>query len=365
MTRSSIPFLSAAAVAAICLSVSSASAQTNVPTAPVPAPNAAAGQAPPTPTEAAPLPTSVPPAPATTPSAPAPSLTAPAFPKPAPANFTATSPTTAEVNAFLEANWGYDSNRVWQVQAILKTPVEGVSRVIVLVAEKASQQKPFALVFYTLPDGKHLITGNALVAFGTNPFAAARAELQQKADGPFRGSASKDLEVVEFTDFQDTNWKVAQANVDKLAQDFPQAHIVFQNEPIASIHPEALKAAEYGACVAKLGGNSAFFKFASAVYEAQAGLGTPDGATMTLNSAAAAAGMLPKKIATCAASPQTQATVADSMKLGLSLGISAESTFMINGRAVPTNAPYDVLKRIVEFQAKLDGVSLIQPAPTK
>ena len=54
---------------------------------------------------------------------PAPGPTAaPVFPKPNPANFTATSPTKEVVDAFLQANWGYDENRMWQVQAILKTP---------------------------------------------------------------------------------------------------------------------------------------------------------------------------------------------------------------------------------------------------
>ena len=29
---------------------------------------------------------------------------------------------------------------------------------------------------------------------------------------------------------------------------------------------------------------------------------------------------------------------------------------MVNGREVPANIPYETLKKIVEFQAKLDGV---------
>ncbi len=76
------------------------------------------------------------------PAAPAPSA-APVFPKPDPANFTAPSPTKDVVDAFLQANWGYDENRMWQVQAILKTPVEGVSKVIVLVArQRPARQQP-------------------------------------------------------------------------------------------------------------------------------------------------------------------------------------------------------------------------------
>ena len=60
---------------------------------------------------------------ATEPSAPAPTA-APVFPKPNPADFTAASPTKETVDAFLNANWGYDENRVWQVEAILKTQAQ-------------------------------------------------------------------------------------------------------------------------------------------------------------------------------------------------------------------------------------------------
>ena len=63
--------------------------------------------------------------------------------------------------------------------------------------------------------------------------------MQQKADGPYRGSAAKDLELVEFADFQCPHCKEAQANMDKLVADFPKARIVFQNDPILSIHPQA------------------------------------------------------------------------------------------------------------------------------
>src|ERR1700741_410619 len=91
-----------------------------------------APQAPAAPTPSAP---SAPSAPSggvlTVPSAPA----APAnpFPPVDPANFTATTPTKQTVEDFLHAFWGYDSARLWQIQAILPTPAPGVSRVLVLV----------------------------------------------------------------------------------------------------------------------------------------------------------------------------------------------------------------------------------------
>jgi protein-disulfide isomerase len=297
----------------------------------------------------------VPPAPAQEPSAPAPAA-APAFPKPDPANFTAASPTKDVINAFLQTSWGYDESRIWQVQAILKTPVEGVSKVVVFVGDKTGKQKPAALQFFSLPDGKHIIAGEDVIPFGEHPYAEYRAQLQQRADGPYRGSATKELELVEFADFQCPHCKEAQANMDKLLVDFPKARIVFENYPLPQ-HPAAAGAAAYGVCVAKQGGSNAFFTFAAAVFEGQDGLATTDGATLTLNSAVTKAGQDPAKIAACASTPATIAAVDASVKLAKDININQTPTLVVNGRQVPANGSYDTIKQIIEYQIKLDGIA--------
>jgi protein-disulfide isomerase len=297
----------------------------------------------------------VPPAPAQDPSAPAPTA-APTFPPPDPANFTAPAPTKETVNAFLQASWGYDENRIWQVQAILKTPVEGMSKVVVYVGDKTGKQKPQGFGFFALPDGKHIIAADEVLPFGAHPYADAKAQAQQSADGPYRGAAAKDLELVEFADFECPHCKEAQANMEKLATDFPKARIVFQNYPLPQ-HKAAAGAAAYGLCVAKQGGSTAFFTFAGAVFDGQDGLATPDGATLTLNSAVTKAGLDPAKIAACAALPATVAQVDASVKLAKDLNINQTPTLLVNGRQIPANAPYDTLKQIIQYQEKLDGIA--------
>ena len=293
--------------------------------------------------------------PASTPAAPTPA--APVFPKPDPANFTAATPTKEVVDAFLASNWGYDENRMWQVQAILKSPADGVTKVIVLIGDKSGKEKPSVLSFFALPDGKHIITGDSIIDFGANPFAAIRQQVEQRADGPYRGAASKDLELVEFADFQCPHCKEAQANIDKLATDFPKARIVFQNFPIAQIHPQSVNAAAYGHCVNKQAGSTVFFQFAAAVFDGQDGLATPDGATLTLNAAVTKAGLDPAKIAACAALPETKAAVDASVKLANDIGVSQVPMLVVDGREVPANAPYDVLKKIVDYQVKIDSAA--------
>ncbi|MGB6975283.1 MAG: thioredoxin domain-containing protein [Terracidiphilus sp.] len=304
----------------------------------------------------------VPSAAAQVPAAPAPTE-APQFPKPDPAFFTATSPTADEVNAFFQTSWGYDAQRVWQVQAIMKTPVPGVAKVVVLWGDKTPGSRSQMIEFFTMPDNKYIIDGNVVLPFGQHPYADDRAMLQARADGPYRGSPSKDLELVEFADFQCTKCDQVEANMDKLATDFPSARIVFENYPLSRVHPEAARAATYGVCVNKLGGSVPFFEFASAVYSGAAGLATPDGATLTLNSAVTKAGLDPAKVSACAATPEAAQEVESSVKLASDLNINQMPTLMVNGRQVPLGGvPYDTIKEIVEYQAKLDGIAVETPA---
>ncbi len=152
----------------------------------------------------APAPQTAPPAagagPITVPAAPAAAPTP--FPPVDPANFTATAPSKQTVEDFLHAYWGYDPTRAWQVQAILKTPAAGVSRVLVLVrSEGGPKEQTSQLSFYTLPDGKYLVA-DSLLPFGSKPFQDYRDVLQAGANGPSKGGASKALEFVEFSDFE-------------------------------------------------------------------------------------------------------------------------------------------------------------------
>jgi protein-disulfide isomerase len=292
------------------------------------------------------------------PSAPAPQAAAaapaaPQFPPQDPRNFTAAAPTRDTVDAFLRQTWGYDPDRSWQVQAIQQTSAPGVSKVVVLVAEKNNPQEPGSLVFFTTPDGGYLIA-NDVLPFGAHPFDARRQVLQAAANGPSRGAAAKTLMLVEFADFQCPHCKEVQPTVAKLLLDFPEAHFVYENFPLVSIHSEAYKAAAYSVCVAKQNGNEAFFRFAEAAYANQAQL-TPDGSTQALGDAATKAGADPAKVAACSTSAEAKEAVDASLKLGRDLGVDQTPTLFVNGRNVPMGGlAYEQLKQIVTYQMSLD-----------
>jgi protein-disulfide isomerase len=270
------------------------------------------------------------------------------------ANFDAASPTRADVEAFLKASWGYDESRVWELYGIEKTTAPGVSRVTVLVAEKQTPQQIANLAFFVTPDGKHLIAQDSVLDFGAKPFENNYRLLQQRANGPSRGTEAKQFDLVEFADFQCPHCKEAQSVGEKLTQEFPQAHFVFENFPLVNIHPAAYKAAAWGACVAQQTGSAAFFKYADAVFAAQNDL-AGQGADQALRNAANAAGADPGKIATCADSSAGKNAVDASMRLGHDLNVNETPMLFIDGRAVPMLAvSYDQLKKIVEYQFSLD-----------
>jgi protein-disulfide isomerase len=292
------------------------------------------------------------------PSAPAPASAAPQFPPTGPANFTAASPTRESVEEFLKVSWGYDTDRLWNVYSIENTPAPNVSKVTVHVAQKSSPQQIATLTFFVTPDGKHLIS-NEVLPFGAHPYAETRRILEERAAGPSRGAADKKFEFVEFADFQCPHCKAVQPIIAHLLDDFPQAHFVFENFPLVSIHSEAFKAASYGVCVAQQGGDAAFFKFADAVFTNQQNL-TPQASDSALGDAVTAAGLDPAKIGSCTYTSAAKAPVDASVKLARDLNVNETPMLFINGRQIPVGEvangelPYDKLKAIVAYQFSLD-----------
>jgi protein-disulfide isomerase len=304
------------------------------------------------------------PAPATAPKAAAPlqlqslgqETKADPFPPVNPKFFTASSPTVDTVNAFLKTLWGYDSNRIWRVEAIQTTAAPNVSKVVVFVSDKAPNAKVQPTAFFVTPDGKHAVAGDNVVPFGATPFADARKMLQEHADGAAQGAASKNFMLVEFADLQCPHCKEAQTTMGQLSKDFPNARIVFQSFPLVDLHPFAFKAAAYGYCVQKQK-NDAFFVYATAVFDAQAAL-TPETGDETLKSAVTKAGLDPAAVDACAATQATKDQVNASAKLAQDVGVDQTPMLSVNGHLLPlTQIPYETLKKIVTYQAALDGVS--------
>ena len=273
-------------------------------------------------------------------------------------NFTASSPKPETVDAFLRALWGYDPNRTWRVAGVQTTAAPGISRVTVWVLEKAPGAEIQQMVFLVTPDGKHAIEGVNVIPFGEKPFAATRELLRNGADGPYKGAATRDFEIVEFVDLQCPHCREAQGVMEQIAKDFPMAHIVTELYPLVTIHSSAYKAARYAVC-AERSSSEAFFKFAHEALEAQDGL-TPATDDGILKAAATRAGLDAAGISSCAESQASRDRVDAEMRLAVSADVDQTPMLVVNGRMMPefNSIPYDQLKAVIQYQATLDGVGL-------
>jgi protein-disulfide isomerase len=252
-------------------------------------------------------------------------------------------PTTEQVDAYMKRSFGYDPGISWQVLNIRESVVPGIAEIIVSI----NRGEPNHLYFSA---GSQVAFVGQLLPFGPDPYAATRAALKG-IFGPSRGGANPPIQIVEFSDLQCPHCKAAQPVVEKLMADFPQVRFTFQQFPLpASLHPWAMKAAQYADCAAQMN-KDAFWKYVNAVFENQAGIALAT-ADDKLKELATANGLDAAKIAACAASPETDARIKKSLELGESLNVNQTPTIFINGRMVLgiASIPYDGLKNLVQFE---------------
>ncbi|HEX3571658.1 MAG TPA: thioredoxin domain-containing protein [Acidobacteriaceae bacterium] len=174
--------------------------------------------------------------------------------------------------------------------------------------------------------------------------------------GPYLGLASKDFEIVDSIDLQRPHCKASQGIVEQLSKDFPKAHIAVELFPLVNIHPSAYKPAKYAVCAEKTS-NEAFFKYIHEVFETQEGLAPTTGDCAAEGDCDARwAGW--QALAVCANTQEARDTVDAQMKLAISTGVEQTPVLVVNGRILRefNSIPYEQLKKIIQYQATLDGV---------
>jgi protein-disulfide isomerase len=263
--------------------------------------------------------------------------------KPPTAKAAAGLPTTEEVDAALKRTLGYDPGVTWQIYEIKPAAVPGLADVLFAINKQAAQH------IYLSAGAQSAIIGE-LIPFGADPFAPARAKLKG-AFGPGRGGPNPPIDIVEFSDLECPHCKKAQPIMGKLAADFPQVRFVFQQFPLpASLHPWAMKAAQYADCAGQIN-KDAFWKYVDAIFENQGGIALAT-ADDKLKELAIVNGLDAMKVAACADSPETAARIKKSTDLGASLEVNETPTVFINGRRVRgvADIPYEKLKELVQFE---------------
>lgn len=255
-------------------------------------------------------------------------------------------PDEATVLAFYNRMFGFQQNLSFKVAEIRWSDVPGVAEVTAVVNTPEGQQ---AAKLYVLADGKHAVSGD-LIPFGRDPFVENRAKLQQ-AFGPVRGSATPEVQLVEFADLQCPACKAAQPTIEKLLSETPNARLIFQSFPLEQLHPWAREAANYLDCMSR-NDNQGALTFMEAVYTHQGEI-NKENATEKFKNYAQMGKADPAKIAACAVSPATQARVQRGIELGKELKVTGTPTLFVNGRPIGNlgGLPYETLKALVDFEA--------------
>jgi protein-disulfide isomerase len=257
-------------------------------------------------------------------------------------------PSPAQVEAALKRTLGYDPSLSWQVLDVRPSTIPGLVELFVSINKQQTVR-----IYWSLEEQTAIV--GELIPFGPNPFEPARQKLRA-ADGPSRGPADAAIAIVDFSDLECPHCKAAQPVLEKLATEFPQVRLVFQQFPLpASLHPWAMKAALYADCAARMGpagkDKEAFWKYVDAIFENQGAIAAPI-ADDKLKELATGAGLNAQKVADCSTALETQSRVNKSMELGQALDINETPTVFINGRRVKSlaNIPYEQLKAMVQFE---------------
>lgn len=154
-----------------------------------------------------------------------------------------------------------------------------------------------------------------------------------------------DVKVVLFSDFECPYCKAAMPVVTQLVSLFPgKVELIWKDYPSPS-RPKAMASAEAARCAHEQG---RFWAYGDALFRRQGGITREElsleAKELGLNSAAFDA---------CVNDRRHQHSIADSVREGESLGVSATPTVFVNGRAIVGFAPIEVYRRIIEQEIAL------------
>ncbi len=252
-------------------------------------------------------------------------------------------PSNKDIDESMQRVFGYDPGVTWNIYDIRESSIPGLAEVTISV----NKQQPYHLFVST--DSQTAVVGQ-MIPFGPNPYESARQKLKA-ADGPGLGAKSPVIEMVEFSDLQCPHCKAAAPIVEKLVNDFPQIKLVFQQFPLpASLHPWAMKAAQYADCAGREN-PEAFWKYIDSIFAEQGSIALAT-ADDKLKELATAAGLNAEKLSDCSTTPETDARINKSLDLGRTMDVTGTPTVFLNGRNVQgiADIPYDQLKRLVQFE---------------
>ncbi len=183
-------------------------------------------------------------------------------------------------------------------------------------------------------------------AVGTPVAGEAVSKIPVESDDAVWGKNTAPVTLVAFLDFQCPFCARAEVTLEKLRQQYgpDQLRMVVKNYPLP-FHQDAMPAALAAQSVRDLAGASAFFAYASLLYQNQRSL---DG--VSLEQMAGQVGVDRAAFESAFHSDRVRQEVAADIELGNKIGVQGTPNFRINGANLEGAQPIDKFKEIIDHE---------------
>ena len=167
-----------------------------------------------------------------------------------------------------------------------------------------------------------------------------------------RGNKNAKVTLIEYSDFECPFCKNFESTVNDIMKTYgDKIRLVYRHYPLP-FHTNAQKEAEASECVAELGGNDLFWKFADSIYQKTTSNGTGF-ALDALGPLAAEVGINQQQFQSCLDSGKYEKLVKDSVAEGQTAGVQGTpSTFIVdskgNSQIVVGAQPIDGFKTAID-----------------
>src|SRR5262245_40623851 len=160
---------------------------------------------------------------------------------------------------------------------------------------------------------------------------------------PIRGSANAEVTIVEFSDFHCPYCRQVQPTLKRILSDFgSRVRLAYRDFPLDQRHPNARKAAEAARCANDQG---KFWEFHDKLYS-----GGADVSPETLGRLAKESDMNVVTFQQCIDSGKHRPGINKDLEEAISMGVTGNPAFFINGRLVSGAQPYEGFASIIESE---------------
>lgn len=179
------------------------------------------------------------------------------------------------------------------------------------------------------------------------PTAPSKVSIALKSTDHVRGATNAPVTLVAYTDLECPYCKRFHPVVLQALQEYgSKLRVVYRNFPL-SFHANAQKEAEAAECVAKIGGNNAYWSFVDKIFERTTSNGTGFALT-ALGPLAKEVGVSQSRFQTCLDQGEMASRVQTDLTEGSGYGVNGTPTSFINGTPLEGAVPFEQLKAVID-----------------